>query len=79
MVQTFRVFCGTYNVNGQSPNRDVRDWLVPPDSTDTEPPDLYAVGFQVNIFVFMLLPCHESKKYFQEVRVRDKDLFDSSF
>ena len=56
MVQTFRVFCGTYNVNGQSPNRDVRDWLVPPDSTDTEPPDLYAVGFQVNIFVFMLLP-----------------------
>lgn len=41
-VQTVRVFCGTWNVNGQSPSEALDRWLV----VDEEPPDLYVIGFQ---------------------------------
>ncbi|TRY74769.1 hypothetical protein TCAL_09197 [Tigriopus californicus] len=40
--QTFTVFCGTWNVNGQSPISQVKAWLA----VDEDPPDIYAIGFQ---------------------------------
>lgn len=36
------MFVGTYNVNGALPSVGLADWLA----KDTDPPDVYALGFQ---------------------------------
>lgn len=41
-VNNYRVFCGTFNVNGKSPDEDLRSWLLV-NNTKT---DVYAIGFQ---------------------------------
>ena len=41
-IKYFTIYAATWNVNGQSPNGPLTDWLAP----DDDPPDAYAIGFQ---------------------------------
>lgn len=43
-INTYRVFCGTWNVNGQPPTESLHNWLQPRE--DMQPPDIYIIGFQ---------------------------------
>lgn len=44
-LSNYRVFCGTWNVNGQSPTTELSDWLAT-ESERLTPPDIYAIGLQ---------------------------------
>ncbi|ESO88961.1 hypothetical protein LOTGIDRAFT_106380, partial [Lottia gigantea] len=41
-IHPLKIFCGTWNVNGQSPSEPLNEWLC----YDEDPPDIYALGFQ---------------------------------
>ncbi len=43
ITEDFRVFCGTYNVNGKSPIEDLKPWLF---LNQKKTVDIYAIGFQ---------------------------------
>lgn len=40
----YRVFCGTWNVNGRNPPKSLKEWLCNP--CRGEHPDMYVIGFQ---------------------------------
>jgi hypothetical protein len=42
-IESLRVFCGTYNVNGRLPDESLRAWLC---VSSSSPPHIYAIGFQ---------------------------------
>lgn len=46
-IKPFKLFVGTFNVNGKSgSNVDLKDWLCIRSDLENGPPDMYAIGFQ---------------------------------
>jgi phosphatidylinositol-bisphosphatase len=43
-IKFFNIFVATWNVNGRPPNGLLTEWL----GADENPPDLYAIAFQVS-------------------------------
>ena len=65
-LRQITIFLGTYNVNGQPPASGLADWLA----VDTDPPDIYAVGFQEldlskEAFLFNETPREEEVNFYQ--------------
>ena len=48
-IETFSVFVGTWNVNGQTPSESLEQWLA----DDDEAPDLCVIGFQVQCYLYL--------------------------
>ena len=42
LMMYFRLFCGTWNTNGQAASAPIKAWLSPQE--DDIPPDIYAIG-----------------------------------
>ncbi|XP_013418974.1 inositol polyphosphate 5-phosphatase OCRL-1 [Lingula anatina] len=67
-LETIRLFCGTWNTNGQPPgDTDLSPWLA----FDQYPPDIYAIGFQeldLSNQAFIFAESQREQEWFAAVR-----------